>query len=350
MSRMSTRKLSDIVQDAVHESQNVVSPIKMKQLSYIIGQVKTAPQCLCNQMIKKMKLYNNTMISDREMMNCLILIEYLVDNQPKFRGEVSEIDFIYSLEMIGKMKKKSGKLTDVEFMVRHLISTWATNYPEELSEYNVMYLKYCQNGSITIPDLNGFDIPQDVQLLKKKISNKEKKIHNAIDNNSGNLESLYRESLKLCMKFNKRLEELQVEKRYDETKLNSYLDYANKFTLLNEELSNKIFVEDRLKIVIDTSKLENRPMKKHFFRKKNTLKQRLLSTSDMNTNDTHQDMNDMNQDMSHLKKPIQSACESIHSTTTTIPQTPVVELQEPKENNVKPTPAFMFNEDELNFI
>ncbi|EDR25581.1 hypothetical protein EDI_156960 [Entamoeba dispar SAW760] len=253
--------LSDVVNYSVHESQCPPSEEQMRSVSYVISKVPGASRALRIQLVNKFKSYFNKAISENEVLNCLYLTQYVVQRQSSFRAQVADIDFIASIEILGKKKNQR-----IQKQIREMLEEWSDEYPNELREYNVLYLKYVNEGIITISSHKTkkfFDIPSEITSLIPSMEHFTRKIQEYLeDNQRYNLQKLYEHSSKLNSKIQSCIVKYKVNDKYDQKQINEVDIVARKFNDLVLLLADKINKSNMTQTAICT-RLFTHPLEDH---------------------------------------------------------------------------------------
>ncbi|KAL7716432.1 VHS domain-containing protein [Entamoeba marina] len=173
-----TIQLSELVQQATSDL-NPNPPIqRFALIANVVNKIEASGRTLRLQIIGKMKQYISKVISSKEMYYVLCMTDYLVCNAQKFRKQVLDIDFIALLEVIGEFKKQTKSSKSKNIVIEKSLSvvqSWGTKFPNELSEYLILYQKYVQMGvkfpkevsvAVKTPPK---DIPKKAVLLIDKI-------------------------------------------------------------------------------------------------------------------------------------------------------------------------------------
>ncbi|BFU21201.1 hypothetical protein CL6EHI_152930 [Entamoeba histolytica] len=213
-------KLSELVYNTISDTHSEPSEVEMQTIANAVERVVGADIVLRKQIEQKMRNYSKHLVTDGEMLNCLILANYVVQNSPNFRTQVAEFSFMALLQQIGKMKKLHEEANPVEDKVRELIAVWGTYFPCELSEYKILYRKYTTQCVIDPSSQPTTFLPSQIIKLIPHVEHNLRNISRAIETNSGDLQSIYNYAEKISTKFNRECSKChENENRYDMDKL-----------------------------------------------------------------------------------------------------------------------------------
>lgn len=190
-------KLSELINDATNDIHCTPTDTEMQTIACAVDTVEGAAVALRLQMEDRMDSYNKKKISQTEMMNCLELTNYVVQSSAIFRTQVAELSFLAHLQQIGKMKKKHTEVNAVEEKVRELIAVWGVYFPNELSEYAVLYRKYCAAKIINPLTQPTILLPTSITKLIPHVEHTLRNISRVLETGVGNMEDIYRHGAKI---------------------------------------------------------------------------------------------------------------------------------------------------------
>lgn len=235
-------KLSDLINNVIGDIHSDPKEIEMQTIANAVERVMGADVILRKQIELRMTHYTKKYVADGEMLNCLTLTNFLVQNSPTFRTQVAEYSFIKLFQQIGKMNKHYEECNDVEDKVRELITIWATYYPNELSEYRVLHKKYVSLNVIDPLTQPVTYLPSPIFSLIPHVEHNLRNISRAIESRSGDLESIYNFAQKLNLRFTAECQKCRENvNRYD-------IDELQEAERLGKRLTDNLAV---LKNIID---------------------------------------------------------------------------------------------------
>ncbi|ELP93555.1 hypothetical protein EIN_061200 [Entamoeba invadens IP1] len=209
-------KLSELVSHLITDSRNDPSEVEMQTIVNAVERVAGADIVLRLQIEQKMRNYTKKIVPDNEIINCLTLTNFVVQNSPTFRTQVCELSFVGLLQQVGKMKKLHNETNDVEDKVRELIAVWGTFYPCELSEYNVLYQKYCARKIINPHTQPTTFLPSQIIQLIPHVEHNLRNISRALETGYGDLDNIYMYAFKISKKYEQSCSKCLGDKgRYD---------------------------------------------------------------------------------------------------------------------------------------
>ena len=216
-------KLSDLINNVIGDVHSEPKEIEMQTIANAVERVMGADVILRKQLEQKMRNYTRKLVTDGQMLNCLILTNFLAQNSSTFRTQVAEYSFIQLFLQIGKMTKRYDECNVVEDKVREIISVWGTFYPGELSEYATLLKKFIERNVID-PSLQPITyLPSPIFSLVLHVEHNLRNISRAIETKSGDLESIYNYAQKICIKFNAECQKCRENiDRYDSDELEEY--------------------------------------------------------------------------------------------------------------------------------
>ncbi|KAL7717682.1 VHS domain-containing protein [Entamoeba marina] len=158
-------QLSQVFDHAVNEVHPSPYIKGYETLQKIVHSVPQAGSVLKTQLINKMKAYHNHFLPNKEMYYCLCLVDHLVKREAVFRQQVLNPEFMKWFETISEfdkfraMRKTTGMVTE---KAMRIVQTWGMLFPDELSTYTALYIKYKKKGVIFhLPE------PTDMELTTR---------------------------------------------------------------------------------------------------------------------------------------------------------------------------------------
>lgn len=216
-------KLSDLINNVIGDVHSEPKEIEMQTIANAVERVMGADVILRKQIEQRMRNYARKLVTDGQMLNCLILTNFLVQNSSTFRTQVAEFSFVQLLQQIGKMTKRYDECNDVEYKVRELISIWGKFYPGELSEYATMLKKFSERNVIDPSSQPITYLPSPIFSLVLHVEHNLRNISRAMETKSGDLESIYNYAQKISTKFNAECQKCRENiDRYDSDELEVY--------------------------------------------------------------------------------------------------------------------------------
>ncbi|ELP90002.1 hypothetical protein EIN_403160 [Entamoeba invadens IP1] len=231
--------LSDLVNITVMETTCPPPLDKLECISKVVSKVPGALPALRIQIYERMSKYLKHFISDNEVLNCLILVDYVITKQPSFRPQISHIDFIAMIEILGRVKKPFFSANKVQKKVHEMVLGWAENYPTEMAEYNLLYNQYCTDGVVTHnKTIKKFDLPKQIIELTPPFEHCLREVQDAIaDSNTSNINKIYKNSMKINSKMLSLVLNAKSDQRYDLLQLKNVEDLCTQLDKLNTELA-----------------------------------------------------------------------------------------------------------------
>ncbi|ELP87285.1 hypothetical protein EIN_095320 [Entamoeba invadens IP1] len=191
----------------------------MQTIASVIEKIPNASVSFRHQIEQKMKLYIQSKMTVHEMMNTLLLANYVVQNSPTFRTQVCELSFLTLLQQVGKMRKVHTETDEVEDKVRELIAVWGCFYPNELSEYAVLYQKYLELGVINPLSKPTILLPNEITRLVPHVEHNLRNVARALQDKL-DMQNVLRHAVKIQVKYEKQVEKCFGDiKSYDAQKL-----------------------------------------------------------------------------------------------------------------------------------
>nr|BAN38108.1 hypothetical protein [Entamoeba histolytica]BAN39566.1 hypothetical protein [Entamoeba histolytica] len=234
-------KLSELVFNTVSDIHTSPIDSDMRTIVNAVEKVDGADIALRLQLEDKMRDYSKKRISEGEILNCLILANYVVQNSPCFRTQVAELSFVNRLQKIGKMKKLHEEANPVEDKVRELIAVWGTYFPCELSEYALLYKRYCAQSVINPRAQPTVFLPTEVTRLIPHVEHNLRNITRALEIGSGDLETIYKHGMKISAKYQKQCALCRKQAaRYDTNQLNAIEEIGERLEEYLKELEKEI--------------------------------------------------------------------------------------------------------------
>nr|BAN41821.1 hypothetical protein [Entamoeba invadens] len=209
-------KLSELVSNLVND-KNEPSEVEMQTIVNAVERVIGADTILRLQIEQKMRNYTKKLVLQAEMINCLTLANYVVQNSPTFRTQVCELSFLTLLQQVGKMRKVHTETDEVEDKVRELIAVWGCFYPNELSEYAVLYQKYCSHKVIDPKTKPTVFLPNEITRLIPHVEHNLRNVVRAIECMPYDVENVFNYASKILIKFDHECLKCRDHKdKYDE--------------------------------------------------------------------------------------------------------------------------------------
>ncbi|BFU23189.1 hypothetical protein KM1_208810 [Entamoeba histolytica HM-3:IMSS] len=253
--------LSQLIGEAVSDLNPTPAISRFEIISNIIKKIERAGTSLRLQTIIKMKYYLKKQISEKEMYYTFCLVDYVLCNSPSFRRQVTDIDFIAYIEVIGEFKNvKIGNknLNSVSRKCRELVQEWTFKFPNELEEYVFLYNKYKQRG-VFFPELKKEEslsvkteeIPKKWMEIIQKCKKTEKQIrvtvHKATEVDE--LIELYKEGTNLnCELMEIQLRLFDKKNQFDSSELDRLNAFINCYQHCLQLLANQINMNQTLKL------------------------------------------------------------------------------------------------------
>ncbi|KAL7713742.1 VHS domain-containing protein [Entamoeba marina] len=178
------------------------------------------------------------------------MTDYLVCNAQKFRKQVLDIDFIALLEVIGEFKKQTKNQKSKNIVIdkcMSIVQEWGNKFPNELSDYLVLYQKYVQIGVCFLPNCatpvkqHQKNIPDKAKSLMENIRVKEHDIIQTMQvaTDVTELLDLYKRSTDL----NSELLEFQLQltqQTYEKEQIDVFNALVNNYQSTLQLLANSI--------------------------------------------------------------------------------------------------------------
>lgn len=251
--------LSVLIEEAISEANPEPNIQKFTVISNIIQKLEKAGIALRKQCINKMKSYLNKIITEKEMYYMFCLIDHVVHNTPSFRKQVLDIDFIAYIECVGNFKKpilslsrsKTNVISNTAIMkCRELVQEWGLEFPNELNEYEFLYLKYKQNG-IVFPERvkvktqqqKTVEIPKEMIDLIKQCKQTEKEIQFSVHKSQeiDEMIELYKKATALnCNLMEMQMKVFTKQNSFDSEKVDKINAFINSFQSCLQSLANQI--------------------------------------------------------------------------------------------------------------
>ena len=295
-------KLSVLITNCIKET-NPTPP--ESEMEFILGCIESIPKAdiaLRKQMEQKMENFSQKKISENEMLNCLLLIEFISQKSVLFRTQVTELSFLSLLQIIGKMKKKYTKITSsekdenaeknekseksekfersqkserseksqkseksekflkigkigklgkektqktqktykVEQKVRELITLWGTYYENEMTEYSTLYKKYVSQKIINPVFQPTICLPSQLIELLPYVQHQLRNISKYLECEIGDIETIFKHSVRIHLRFKHQIEITQQQsENYDKKRLNECIQ-------IEERLKNSIKIIENI--------------------------------------------------------------------------------------------------------
>ena len=228
--------LSTLVEGIINEKVSPPQEQGMMKVCVIVQRVDGAAKALRIQMVDKLKKYLKNYISRTEAFNCLCLIDYVVNNLQLFRNQIADIDFIAVFEVLANKKLHSEVIQN---KVHEMLNEWGIKYPNELSEYDALFTKYCK----TYKENQDKELPEDITSLIAPIQNCIREVQDALANESITKEEyirLYDHSTKLNCKLIISCKKCRNDGSYSLKKIKEVEDFSANLNGFNRMLNDKI--------------------------------------------------------------------------------------------------------------
>ncbi|ELP93556.1 hypothetical protein EIN_061210 [Entamoeba invadens IP1] len=234
-------KLSELVFNIVSDIYSSPSEKDMQMIANVVEKIESADVAFRSQVEERMEKFMNKKITSQEMMNTLVLTNYVVQYSQVFRTQACELSFVKLLQQIGKMKKRYDQAEELELKVRELIAVWGSFYPNEMNEYAVLYKKYCSLHVINSLNQPTTFLPPEITKLIPHVEHNLRNITKALENGAGDLQAIHNRADKIRVKFQKQLEKcVKLSSRYDETEMKNAISIGNRLSEYIKSLDEEI--------------------------------------------------------------------------------------------------------------